>query len=330
MIIGVVTKRFIRGGNSFPIAFLRRELAGLVAGVDVVSQTKPIRIRPGKNPAVDDDVRIRFPHSGEDAEIFLRRNLVRRVEPENVGMIICYEFENLRNSFFVHILPDLRQKLRIRQPPIRAVKQFVTTGIRPVPVVARAILLTPIERVRVVESEFDAVLLACCRQILHGIVMPRRGIYHIPRASFRIKHRKTIVMFGGDDEVAHAGVFREFDPGIGVEVRGIESAGDLLVIYRHGNFRHALDMLGVTLIRPAIPRSTQHRGNTPMHEHPEACLTPPGNARVMFSRGGGQRFNRRRARWFVGGGLQPHHGSEANYDDSKKMFHGLLNVVVQL
>ena len=58
-------------------------------------------------------------------------------------------------------------------------------------------------------------------EFLEGIALEGGPIDDVVGADFRVIHGEAVVMFGGDDEVFHAGGFGEIDPGFGVEVDGL-------------------------------------------------------------------------------------------------------------
>ena len=87
-----------------------------------------------------------------------------------------------------------------------------------VPVVAGAVRIVPVLRLRVVEAEADAALRARVGQLLEDVALERRGVDDVVGADLRIEQREPIVMLRGDDDVLHARVDGELHPLVGVEV----------------------------------------------------------------------------------------------------------------
>ena len=83
-----------------------------------------------------------------------------------------------------------------------------------------------------------------------------------------VEEGETIVMAGGEHGVLHAGLFGESCPGVGIELVGIELAGQLGVLV-DGN-----------LLGPLDPLTAGGNGiDAPVHEEAELGVAPPGDAR---------------------------------------------------
>ena len=113
--------------------------------------------------------------------------------------------------------------------------------------------------------------------------MPGRRLHDVVIADLGIKHRKAVVMLGGDDDVSHAGFFGEFDPGIGIELHRIEMAGDIFAIILDWNLQDGrLNVLGIPAALSALVNIPQPRINAPMNEHAKASLAPRGKPLISL------------------------------------------------
>ena len=288
VVVGVVAVGLVGGGNALPVTGVGRELGGLVAGGVVVAEAVD-------EAAVDDEGRLGGADGGHDSSVFLGRELMRGVEPEDVGIVVADEFLDLGNGFGVHVAAGAGDEVRGGFPPIGAAEEAIAAGVVEVPVVARTVGLAPVEGVRVVETKFEAVESAGVAQLYHRIAGKRRGLDDGGVAHLRVEHGEAVVVFGGDDKVAHAGLLREADPGIGVEVDGVKGAGDLTVIYRDWDLGHSLDMFAVAAVGFALPGAAERRVDAPVDEHAEAGLAPPTETGVALRGSGDQGLVRRGA-----------------------------------
>ena len=115
--------------------------------------------------------------------------------------------------------------------------------------------------------------------------MKRCGFDDIVVARDGVEHGKTIVVFGGNDYVTHAGIFDGADPSIGVEIGRVKAADDITPIDCAGNSRLTLDVLGVTPIHFPLPFAAQRGRRVPMDEATEPRLAPPTETLVTGLRG---------------------------------------------
>ena len=85
----------------------------------------------------------------------------------------------------------------------------------------------PVLRLRVVEAELDALLAALFGEFFEGIALEGRGVDDVEGIGLGVEHGEAVVVFGGDDDVLHAGGLGERDDVVGVEAGGIELAGEV-------------------------------------------------------------------------------------------------------
>ena len=71
---------------------------------------------------------------------------------------------------------------------------------------------------------------------LIGVALERRGVDDVVAAGLRVEQGEAVVMLRRDDDVLHAGVLGELDPGVGVELHGVELRGECLVFAAPGIF----------------------------------------------------------------------------------------------
>src|ERR1700736_574915 len=91
-------------------------------------------------------------------------------------------------------------------------------------------------------------------------------------------------MLGSDDDVLHAGGFREGHEVVSAEGGGVELGGEGLVV-SDGNREVIHDPLADVGGSLAVPLAGGDGVEAPVDEHAEACLAPPLHAGVTL--GGG-------------------------------------------
>ena len=101
-----------------------------------------------------------------------------------------------------------------------------------IPVVPRGVGVVPVLILRIVEAESNTVFLAGFGEVCHNIFAVRRGIDNVVVAARGVIHGKAVVVFGGDNEVFHTCIPREFGNRIGVEFYWIELRGRVVRIPR--------------------------------------------------------------------------------------------------
>ena len=113
----------------------------------------------------------------------------------------------------------------------RSPSSFRRSGRAEVPVVARAVRLVPVLRLRVVEARgacpcfWQAAASSFRRSRLNGVASTTSK-----RADLRVVQREAVVVLGRDHDVLHPRVLGELHPGVGVELHGVELLGELLVL----------------------------------------------------------------------------------------------------
>ena len=134
----------------------------------------------------------------------------------------------------------------------------------------------------IIETEFQAGLARCIGQFLHRIAMEGSRFDDVKVGEFGAVHAKAVMVFGGDDDVFHAGAFGDADPFAGIEVGGIELGGEFFVFGRR-YFGLQLDPFGVVFL--AFPFAGGDGVDAPMNEHAEPGLVEPGHPVGVFGRG---------------------------------------------
>jgi hypothetical protein len=100
-------------------------------------------------------------------------------------------------------------------------------------------------------------------------------------------------MARSDDDVFHAGGFRDIDPRVGVELHRVELWGQLLVFRGRDVFLQH-DPLGPGGAGAAWPLAGGHGVESPVDEHSEAGIGEPRHALLLF---GVERLHRRLSAW---------------------------------
>ena len=138
------------------------------------------------------------------------------VEPDaGDGAVVCEKFAQLA----VHIVVDVRVKVSIVGAAV--IPSGATAGV--------IIGVVPI-KLRIIEKEFDALLVCFVGELLERILAVRRALDDVPIRNFRVEHGEAIVMARSDGDVFHAGGFGEGDPGFRIKFFGIEKFWQPLVI----------------------------------------------------------------------------------------------------
>src|SRR2546422_668318 len=89
------------------------------------------------------------------------------------------------------------------------------------------------------------------------------------------------MMFGGDDDVFHPGLFGHANPLVGVELHRIE-LWEKLGVSREGNLQIVHEPLAGAAYGFAIPFAGCRRIKSEVNKHPEPGFAPPGHAIVIL------------------------------------------------
>ncbi len=137
----------------------------------------------------------------------------------------------------------------------------------------REILPDPVKD-GIVELEAEPLFVAGVSEILDHILSPRGGLDDVVVRSLRVKHRKAVVMTGGDRHIAGSGVLECLYPLLGVVAGRIESRG------RMGIF------ILVQATKIKVPLPLRVRGiYSPMQEYSEAVVDePPAGLKILRRR----------------------------------------------
>ena len=103
----------------------------------------------------------------------------------------------------------------------------------------------------------------------------------IPGICFGVEHREAVMMFGCNDDVLHPGRLGEGHDIVRAEADRIELRGERLVV-RNGDGGIVHEPLPSSRRRLAVPRTGGDGVKTPMDEHAEAGIPPPGHACVTL------------------------------------------------
>ena len=144
----------------------------------------------------------------------------------------------------------------------------------------------PILRLRVVEAEFDALLAALFGEFFERVALEGGGGDDVEGVDLGVEHGEAVVVFGGDDDVLHAGGFGEGDDVVRAEAGGVELGGEGFVVgdgdggVVHDPLADAGDLL-------AVPCAGGDGVEAPVDEHAEAGFAPPLHAGVFLGGGFG-------------------------------------------
>ena len=175
------------------------------------------------------------------------------VEPKNSRVVLCDQFPELGQ----HVLVAVQ-------------REALALGVGVMPV-----------HDRVVEAEFDAGLIAGIFEFAQDIPFEGGEIHHVVVRHFGIPEAEAIVVFGGDDDIAHTRFFSYVHPLFGVEQGGVELAGKRFVVW-HGDFSGEHDPLPCPVHGFPLVASGGHGIGAPVDEHAEGIVFPPGHAVFFF------------------------------------------------
>ena len=144
----------------------------------------------------------------------------------------------------------------------------------------------PILRLRVVEAEFDALFAALFGEFFEGVAFEGSGGDDVEGVDLGVEHGEAVVVFGGDDDVLHAGGFCEGDDVVRGEAGGIELGGEGFVV-GDGDGEVVHDPLADVSGALAVPLASGDGVEAPVDEHAEAGFAPPFHAGVALGGGFG-------------------------------------------
>jgi len=147
---------------------------------------------------VEDDAGLELEHLGQFVGALLV-HIYRSVPPQDGGKfaVVREQFAHLRHGDFVDVIVHV-------------------VVLRRVPLAAHlGAAVVPILRLGIIEAEFDAVFSAGGGEGLEDVPAVGRGLDDVPIARLGVEIGEAVVMFGGDDDVFHAGVTSEADPVVG-------------------------------------------------------------------------------------------------------------------
>ena len=144
------------------------------------------------------------------------------------------------------------------------------------PVTTRQVVRVVPVHDRVIPADPDSLLRRRARKLFHHVAMERRR-HDVEIGFLRVEQREPIVVLRGDDDVLHARLLGQPDPGVGIEFRGVEAGAEPIVLFER-DLRGVADPLSV--VRPPVPLSRRNGVEAPVDEQAEPRLAPPVEARV--------------------------------------------------
>ena len=150
-------------------------------------------------------------------------------------------------------------------------------GLREIPGVAGCVGAMPVLILRVVKAQGHAGFVTGLGELFHRIAGKRSGVDDVVVANGGVVHGEAVVMLGCENKVFRTGVLSELDPRTGVELDRVEPGGELFVV-GDGNLVAEHDPFGDAVDVPTIPLAGGNGVETPVDEHAEAGVGPPGEA----------------------------------------------------
>ncbi len=126
------------------------------------------------------------------------------------------------------------------------------------------------------------VLTAGFCQFVYDITFERGVVYDIEFAGIAFEHRESVMVFGGEYDILHTCIFGSQHQFLGIEVHGIEGAGFRTIFtYRYFATVHNPFRTASSLVESVVYAAVQ-AVRSPVHEHAEFGIAPPGHFLVMF------------------------------------------------
>ena len=141
-------------------------------------------------------------------------------------------------------------------------------------VLGRHLRVVPIWN-RVEESELEAGLPKCRRQLLERVPFPRGGLDHIVIRLARVKHAEAFVVLGGDHHVFHPRASHQLRPLLRIELRRTKLPRILCV---KGIGQSCLLLNPLAVICLASPLAGGNRVQAPVDKQTELRIAEPGHA----------------------------------------------------
>jgi len=136
---------------------------------------------------------------------------------------------------------------------------------------------------RIVEAEFETLLLRFIRKGPDWIFAVRCGIDYVVLADAAVEHREPVVMLRSDNDVLHAGVFGDSDPLSSVKLDRVELRSEFLVFGpRDASPIH--DPLADFFRSLSVVLSSGDGIESPVYEHSEPRFSPPLHSLVALGR----------------------------------------------
>ena len=98
--------------------------------------------------------------------------------------------------------------------------------------IAAAVLLVPVEILRIIQAEFQPVLVAGLGQLGHDIAAKGRLVHHVVFVHPRMEQREAVVVLAGEHKILHAAALGQANPFVRVEIQRIESLGQRAILNR--------------------------------------------------------------------------------------------------
>ena len=202
---------------------------------------------------VEDDLRM-GPHALIETHRLLMRNIAALVHPDDV-----------------HVRQGLQQFVHLREGDLIQIGLEIPIVGR-IPVAAAGARMIPVLDMGIIETEAQALLPAGAVEFGDHILAVGRRVHDVVGTDMRMVHRKPVVVLGGDDQVALAGLPGEAHPVVGVETHGIELRRKRR-IFRDRNLlavHHPLAAVGLVAVDAG-----QFGVDAPMDEQSELGLPEP-------------------------------------------------------
>jgi hypothetical protein len=209
----------------------------------------------------------------------LGSHLARSVEPDDNGilLVVVEELFDLGDGFLVEVVVEAAV---LRGVPVTGL------GIVSAADCCGAAGCGPILRLRVVEAEFDALFAALFGEFAEWVAFEGSRGDDVEGIDLGVEHGEAVVVFGGDDDVLHAGGFGQGDDVVRAEASGVEVFREGFVV-GDGDGEVVHDPLADVGGALAVPLAGGDGVEAPVDEHAEAGFAPPLHSGVALGRGFG-------------------------------------------
>ena len=191
-------------------------------------------------------------------------------------MILFKEFSDLRLGLAFHVAVDILGVL------VRIVPRVAASALGGP--VGGYVGVVPVAAQRIIDAQFETVFAAGHGQFFQRVAVEGREVAEVVFTAWRMVHGKTVMVFGGIDNISGAHVLCGLHPFVGVEAEGVEFP-DLGLIFADGDAGFEHDEFAI--IAASFPFAGKGGVSAPVDEQAKTCLSEPFHLILLQGVGGG-------------------------------------------